>query len=321
MRSTAIILSVAIVLSASLLLIHKWDKRHGSLWENLDNDNRQTIRYNEQWYVLRDELETVLVMGLDKFETDESLDSYNNSMQADFLMLMVLDKDNDSVTALHLNRDAMAQIDILGLDGETVGTFNGQLALAHTYGSGGKDSCKNTVKAVSNFLYEVPIDHYISVTMDAVQTLNDLVGGVKVEVLDDFTGIDESLKKGEEVTLRGQQALTYVRTRKDLEDSSNAHRMKRQQQYMTALYQRIGESVEQDEGFITDAAVKLADYMVSDCTVNQLERIADFIAENKVGEIRTVEGESKLGEKFIEFYPDEASLQALIIEMFFEPKK
>ena len=39
-----------------------------------------------------------------------------------------------------------------------------------------------------NFLMDVKIDHYISLTMDSVAVMNDLVGGVEVTVLDDFLG-------------------------------------------------------------------------------------------------------------------------------------
>ena len=106
----------------------------------------------------------------------------------------------------------MTQIQILGVTEEPAGSFTGQLALAHTYGSGEEDSCENTVLAVSNLLYGMEIDHYVSLTMDGVALLNDLVGGVPVEVLDDFSGIDDSLVQGETVTLRGRQALTYVRS-------------------------------------------------------------------------------------------------------------
>ena len=38
-------------------------------------------------------------------------------------------------------------------------------------------------------LMNVNVDHYVSVTMDAVSVYNDYIGGVEVTVLDDFTGI------------------------------------------------------------------------------------------------------------------------------------
>ena len=107
----------------------------------------------------------------------------------------------------------MTEIQILGVNGEPAGTMTGQLALAHTYGSGEEDSCENTVLAVENLLYGVEVDHYVSMTMDGWPSSTTWWGGVTLEVLDDFSGIDGTLVQGETVTLKGQQALTYVRSR------------------------------------------------------------------------------------------------------------
>ena len=70
----------------------------------------------------------------------------------------------------------------------------------------------NTVRAVSDLLSGIGIDYYISMNMDGVGVLNDSIGGVDVEVLDDFEDVPE-FKKGETVHLTGDLALTYVRGR------------------------------------------------------------------------------------------------------------
>lgn len=317
-----IIVSVLLVLTLALVAMKLfWEPLTSGPYEEFVDETRQTIRYNGQWYVYNDDIETVLVMGLDKYESQVQQGSYNNDMQADFLTLLILDRGEDKATALHLNRDAMTQMNILGLKGEKVGTTTAQLALAHTYGSGGKDSGKNTADAVSGFLYDISVNHYLSLTMDAVETLNDLVGGVTVEVLDDFSSIDPALVKGQKVTLKGSQALTYVRTRQGVGDETNEQRMKRQQQYMNEMLSLVTHKIDTDENFLTRVGLDVADYIVSDCTVEQLKRICSFVSDYKITEIRGLEGESKQGEKFMEFYPDEEKLQELIIELFFEPKK
>ena len=112
----------------------------------------------------------------------------------------------------------------------------GQLALAHTYGSGGSDSSLNAVKAVSNLLGGVKIDHYMTLTMDAVGKINDLVGGVTLTIPEDYTSIDPSFKKGATVTLKGEQAEKYVRYRDITETGSNEGRMERQTQFIQALF-------------------------------------------------------------------------------------
>lgn len=328
LKGTAAILAVVLVLLAGMLLLQRWENNQdapvsssgeaSSVEAGAPVDDREITYYNGTAYAKREDLETVLLLGVDKF-AGETPEGYLNNQQADFLLLLVLDEENETCTPIQLNRDTMTQIQILGVTGEPAGTFTGQLALAHTYGSGEEDSCENTVLAVENLLYGVGIDHYVSLTMDGVALLNDLVGGVPVEVLDDFSGIDDSLVQGEAVTLKGQQALTYVRSRGGLEDSSNLHRMERQRQYLSALQQQLKAAVQQEDGFTLDALLQLNEYMVSDCTVNQLSDLGDSLAAYQVSDILTTPGDAQEGEEFMEFTVDEDALQQLVMDVFYEP--
>ena len=69
----------------------------------------------------------MLLLGVDKFE-GETPEGYLNNQQADFLLLLVMDKQHETCTPIQLNRDTMTQIQILGVTGEPAGTFTGQLA-------------------------------------------------------------------------------------------------------------------------------------------------------------------------------------------------
>lgn len=328
LKGTVAILAVVLVLLAGMLLLQRWENTQdapvsssgpsSAVEADVPVDGREITYYNGTAYAKREDLETVLLLGVDKFE-GETPEGYLNNQQADFLLLLVMDKQHETCTPIQLNRDTMTEIQILGVTGEPAGTFTGQLALAHTYGSGEEDSCENTVLAVENLLYGVGIDHYVSLTMDGVALLNDLVGGVTVEVLDDFSGIDDSLVQGETVTLKGQQALTYVRSRGGLEDSSNLHRMERQRQYLAALQQQLKAAVQQEDGFTLDALLQLNEYMVSDCTVNQLSDLGDSLATYQVSDILTTPGDAQEGEEFMEFTVDEAALQQLVMDVFYEP--
>lgn len=328
LKGTAAILAAVLVLLVGMLLLQRWENTQdapvsspgpsSAVETDAPVDGREITYYNGTAYAKREDLETVLLLGVDKFE-GETPEGYLNNQQADFLLLLVMDKENETCTPIQLNRDTMTQIQILGVTGEPAGTFTGQLALAHTYGSGEEDSCENTVLAVENLLYGMEIDHYVSLTMDGVALLNDLVGGVTVEVLDDFSGIDDSLVQGETVTLKGQQALTYVRSRGGMEDSSNLHRMERQRQYLSALQQQLKAAVQQEDGFTLDALLQLNEYMVSDCTVDQLSDLGDSLAAYQVSDILTTPGEAREGEEFMEFTVDEDALQQLVMDVFYEP--
>lgn len=309
----------AIALFAMLFLVAcDNDKNQKDTSEEISTDE---ITYNGKEYVAKEGIESFLVLGLDKFEGQTSSDSYNNDQQADFLMLFVFDNNAKKCTAVHINRDTIAEVNVLGLAGNKVYSVEQQIALSHTYGNGRNVSCRNVSDAVSTLLMGVKINHYISLKMDALPVFNDLVGGVEVTVIDDFSGIDDVLVQGEKVTLMGEHALHYVRTRKGLEDSSNSSRMTRQQQYINALYDKTQQIIAADEEFIVEASLKMSDYIVSDRSVTQLQTLANKFNSYEFMGIKSIDGETKVGEKYIEFYPYEKSISELTIELFYEPKK
>lgn len=325
-RSPALVtILLVVVIGGGFLGMHFWEnaqktrETETAVEETYEIPGRLTVTYQGEQYRLRDDLETYLIIGLDKFTyTRSDPEAYINNQQSDFLFLMVVDKAKETYCAIHINRDTMTEIQRLGIGGKRLGTFKGQLALAHTYGSGDKDSCRNTVEAVSGFLYDVPIDHYFSMTMDAIPVLNDLVGGVTVHIDDDFSAVDPSLEQGKDVRLKGQQALTFVRARGGVGDQSNLSRMNRQREYIYGLYQQITDKLHNVDGFATRLASKLVDFSVSDLTSTQLSNLSERMKDYRFTTIYTIPGEAVKGEEFMEFYADDAALQELVIQIFFK---
>lgn len=320
---TVVILLCLLLLGFSIFkLLSLWEFRY----ESDPSDGKEAAADGSRYfdgirYVQNDDIKTVLFIGVDKYEAQTHTDSYNNDQQADFLMLLLVDEKAKSCTALHLNRDTMADIRILGVRGENAGTFKGQLALSHTYGSGKKDSCRNTVKAVSDLLYGARIDHYIAFTFDAVAKVNDLVGGVTVTVPDDLTPASPEWVKGATLTLKGDEALKYVRARSGLKDSSNTRRMERQRQYLSGLQKSVRSAAESGDISPEKVLKTISDYMVSECTADQLSRLYERWENYEDKGFITIAGEAKKGEKFMEFYADEKSLKQLAIELFYVPSK
>ena len=214
----------AVLLFGIFSLIESTLDKAGNVGSEQENSRISgNILYESEWYMPKDSLESILILGIDK-RTDGTEDR-QESEQADFLVLVVMDKEADSYRILHINRDTMTDIPQTDIFGEVYSHMRGQLTLAHTYGNDDKLRCRNVVNTVENLLYGINIDHYLSMTMDAVSILNDSIGGVTLQLMDDFTELDESFVKDAVVTLKGEQALTYVRARSSLEDSSNLHRM------------------------------------------------------------------------------------------------
>ena len=324
------VIALLAVIGMGLLGVYFWEQRESrreaeqyTLSEEEPFVNQKvTLTYQGSEYVLRKDLDTYLLIGLDKVtDTLSDPDLFTNNQQADFLFLMIVDKANKSYSALHLNRDAMTEIQRLGMSGKKVGTFTGQLALSHTFGSGGKDSCRNTVQAVSHYLLDVPVEHYFSVTMDAIPVLNDLVGGVTVYIEDDFSAVDPALEQGKTIRLQGQQALTFIRSRWYVDDGTNLSRMNRQRTYINALYEQMGEQLNADSGFSARLASRLSDYSVSDLTTTELSNLADRLKDYSFTGIDTIRGEAVKGEKFMEFYTDGEDLQSVLVRLFFKASK
>ncbi len=310
-------LAVAFLITAALMIIEIWENRRGRFPES--DLESGVVAYEGQDYVLKDNIETFLVLGLDKYE---GTDSQNNGNQADFLMLFVFDDNTQQCTAIQINRDTMANVNRLDVGGNKIDTTVEQIALAYNYiyADSAKKSSRNVADSVEDLLMGIPVQHYITLTMDSVAVMNDLVGGVEVTVLDDFTGIDDTLVEGETVTLKGEQALRYVRTRYGLEDSTNSTRMERQQQYINALYDKTMSCIAEDDEFVITLVDTMDDYATYDISDFRLKELAEKFDEYEFLGIRDIEGETQLGDEFIEFYPDEASIWEIVIDLFYTPK-
>ena len=314
-KSIIIVLLACFLLAAGLMTVQylrgKWQSAPGA-------DDPDVLRYNGGRYIKNDAIETVLLMGLDKY-ADQAANSLDGQ-QADMLLLLVLDRSTGTCTPLHINRDTMCTIYQLDAMGEPFMPLNGQICLAHAYGSGGRDSCRNQVRAVSELLYDMPINHYASVTMDAVGIINNLVGGVTVTVLDDLSALDSALVQGETVTLQGDQALTYVRARVGLADPTNLNRMKRQQQYLTALQQKFTQELAENGDLSRQIVTAVSDDMVSDFTVNSLSSFVDMATTYTFTPIREIAGEAVYSEdRSPEFYADEDALYQTVVDLFYLP--
>ena len=324
MRSKAVALCVCLigVVFSSIAvfglieqLVNKTESRINEAVSDENSAEGERIYYNSAWYIPREDFETVLFMGIDK-SADSSVGNAD-SEQADFFALLLLNKASKEFSILHLNRDTMTDIPMTDIMGIEYGTTYGQLALAHTYGSNEQARCRNTVKAVQNLLYGVKINHYISATMDAVAILNDSVGGVTIQIPEDMTAVDPAFQKDAVVTLRGAQALSFVRARGALEDSSNLNRMERQRQYIGALFEAFTSREEKKENSV-DVMLRLNEYMASDYTIDQLTSLSETLREYTYTGIRSLAGKAVKGTEFMEYHIDETEAQAVVIELFYE---
>ena len=72
-----------------------------------------------------------------------------------------------------------------------------------------------------------------------------------------------------------------------------------------------------DAGFALELILQVSQYMVSDMDAGQLSDVANELLDYTSNGIYTIEGESVQGEEFMEFYADDASIQTVVAELFY----
>lgn len=280
----------------------------------------KTIERDGIKYFPKQDIETFLVIGVDKEGPMTETAYAETDSMADAIMVIIFDKTKEKVDVVTLNRDTMTEVPVLGIDGKSAGTTTAQLAVSYAYGDGMEKSAENTKKAVSNLLYGIDIDHYVSLNMEAVKILNDAVGGVTVEVLDDFSMVDPDFTYGY-YTLHGDEALTFVRARKDVGEHLNVNRMDRQVEYMENFYEELKVAVNEDAEFALNTYEELEPYMVTDCSATVLAAMLDRYNRYDLRDFVVPEGENKEGEKYMEFYLDEDAFERMVLEKFYAEKQ
>lgn len=285
-----------------------------------------TIKYQGEEYVYNEDVLTILVMGidsLDKLPNPEEVEDYILGGQADTLFLVVINPHTKEIELIAINRNSMTEVDVYDSDNNFVRTDLLQVCLQHGYGSGLEDSCEREVQAVSRLFYDLPIHGYLAMNMAAVPILNDSVGGVRLEVMENVPWGSEVIASGEGnmVTLEGMDAYYYLQYRDVEVFDSASMRLARQKQYLNDFAHQAVAATKEDITFPVDVLDQLSDYTVTDMNASKVMYLATTYINysfNTEG-IYTLEGETITGGGgFEEFYVDDDALYALIIDIFYE---
>lgn len=314
--TTCIVVVLCLVLFVSIFNIFKISNK------SLDSEaafSSKIINRNGVKYYPKQDIVTLLLMGIDRKGNVQSSGTYINYGRADFVSVLVFNETEKCLDVLQLNRDTITDIQVLGVNGMPAGKVKAQLALAHTYGTGLNDSCENVKKAVSDLLYSLNINYYLSLNTDTIQLVTDKLGGVKVNVTDDFSAVTPFIPKGE-VVLTGEQALAFVSHRVDIADQLNISRMNRQNEFLKGLFVSINQNGNINTDFMLNLYNDISDYIVTDISTGSLSNLADNFANYKLRNIYTPSGENVLGDEFYEFYINSEDLDKTILNLFYSEK-
>ena len=107
--------------------------------------------------------------------------------------------------------------------------------IAHAYAYGGPNMAVKSLEKLMN----VPIDHYATIDMDGLHNMIDSIGGVDVVSNDTFTVDGVRFTKGQQTHVNGDQALKFIRSRKEEGAGGDFGRQQRQQIVLEAMANKI----------------------------------------------------------------------------------
>ncbi len=269
------------------------------------------VYHNGQGYVYNDKLINILLIGVDKSHISDI-----KSKQADALYLVSLDTENNKINTVAISRNCLADIDVYDMNNEFLSTDRSQICLSYVYGSDDAKSSLLTCKAVSRLMYDLPINSYYTVFMDAVGDIVNTIGGVRVTVPEDMTLVNENWHKGANVVLKGKNALNYLRYR----DDSNASRLERQKGFINSFVSTAKSAVAKDLSLPLDLYNKLSDNTVTDINSASAVYFATKMA-NADFNMHTIQGQYGFDGMYETFTADEDLLYRMVLDLFYIKSK
>lgn len=276
-----------------------------------ESQDDRYVTYNGKKYEYNYDLRNILFIGVDRSE-GLNVQEAGQGGQADSLILLSMDKANETTTLLEISRESMVDIKIYDADGRFLTKERAQIALQYAYGDGEKRSCQLMKETVSQLLYEIPVHSYVAMGIDGIAAVTDLMGGVRITIPKDYTHIDPAFEKGAEIVMDGKQAEKYVRYRDTSVSGSNNERMERQTQFLEALAIQLQGK---DTSWYQQMFLETEEYVLTDMSIEEMERLSAYEVKEP---IEVLPGEVKQGEEHDEFVVDNEKLQEMVIKVFYK---
>ncbi|MBQ7288474.1 MAG: LCP family protein [Clostridia bacterium] len=280
-------------------------------------DDENLVIYKGKRYTFNENVTSILCIGVDKEEFAGAKKDTSEKGQADALFLISIDTVTGRTVILPISRETMTEIALYSNEGKALGSATRQICMAYAYGDGKKTSCENTVLSVSRLLYGIPINSYYAIDISAVAKLNDKLGGVTLTALEDMQLETQRVKAGQSVTLKGKNALAYIQQRGDDVNANNL-RMQRQIQYLRAFSEKTLQRTRSDISTINKLYQTAAKYSVNNISLANIIYLAGCVMNNGTSlEFKSISGETRMGEEYVEFYPDATLLYETVLDIFY----
>ena len=267
--------------------------------------------YNGVSYSYNKDVVNILIIGIDKEKTQKKSQS-----QADAIYLVSVDTERKKSNVIAISRNTLADVDVYDMNGEYFATDYKQICFSFAYGKDDNHSSQLTAKSVSKLLYNIPINGYYTIYMDAIGDIVDSVGGITVTMDEDMVYGIFSWKKGQKVLLKGVAARNYLTSRGE----TNQPRYQRHMDFINKFVSKAKTACLKDLTLPLKMYNKLASRTVTDVDSASAVYLASKAAQSSY-KIQQVPGKSGTDGKFETFEVDEEKLYKMVLDVFYIKNK
>lgn len=237
---------------------------------------------------------TVALFGVD---SDAKRDAEGGGQRSDTVMVLSINPQKKTTEIVSIPRDTQAEIVGKG----TTEKIN------HAYAYGGPDMA---VKSVENLL-NVPIDHYATIDMDGMQDMIDTVGGINVTSNASFSYDGYQFSEGVQSYMDGEEAMAFIRSRKEEGAGGDFGRQERQQLVIQGLANKL-TSISSVTHF-NSLMNHVEDNVKTDLTVGELNKIrSNYNDANEQVNRHQLDGQGGIQDDGLYYFiPSESSLSEI----------
>ncbi|MGW4228622.1 LCP family protein [Streptomyces sp. NPDC004980] len=234
----------------------------------------------------------ILIIGSDARDSEANQklggakETFGGTPLADVQMLLHLSADRSNISVVSMPRDTMLKMPKC-TDPDTDKVYPASTLPVQTNESLGRGGPGCTVAAWYE-LTGITIDHFMMIDFAGVVSMADAVGGVPVCVdanvyshTGDGKGSGLKLKEGT-TSIKGEQALQWLRTRYGFEDNTDLGRAKAQHQYLNSMVRELRKGTKlTDPGKLMNLAEAATSALTVDKGLDTVKKLYDLAEELK----------------------------------------
>lgn len=315
-KNKLIAIIAIVILVITIIIVYVANPVSTNNYENANEDDYHVLVSNQQRYNYNSSIIPILLLGIDSNDQKDVLG------QSDAIMLLLLDRNNKQIKLLNIPRDTMCDIRLFDSNGNDLGLDRQHLTLAYSYGKNPKHGCLLACEAVSRLFNNIPIVYYASIDLSLLNSLQDIVGDIEVEVPND-SAIDSNPEfyQGNTLSITNDNVETYLRYRDTNESFSNNDRIARQVSYLKSYYKELKNELENNHEKTIEKMYTMYRNMVTNIKYQQMLDFSDMLLTYQFDSDRNVyklDGHDEIGKIHDEYIIDKKKLSSLTIELFYK---